>query len=225
MHYYVHLVPQTTSLVQETVKLSVSEEGTVNDLRLAILEHLNKHNDGNKEYAVRALATADHPDAQPLPLGALLGSFVEPAGDLFCHLTVQVDARKHVKPVEVRPASKAPEAIVGDDKFVTVQKYSYYESGSKWVKVQLEFFKGLKDHPADKLITEFKQRSLTIKVLDYKGANYQFQVPRLQCKVLPEQCSVTAKPDCLTINLRKFKDDDNWWSLFKTKAIGEVDSD
>lgn len=50
MHYYVHLVPQTTSLVQETVKLSMPEEGTVNDLRLAILEHLNKHNDGNKEY-------------------------------------------------------------------------------------------------------------------------------------------------------------------------------
>jgi hypothetical protein len=88
MHYYVHLVPQTTSLVQETVRLSVGEEATVNNLRLAVLEHLNRHNDGNKEYAVKALATADHPDAQPLPLGALLGSYVEPAGDLFCHLTV-----------------------------------------------------------------------------------------------------------------------------------------
>ena len=78
--------------------------------------------------------------------------------------------------MEVRPA---PEAIVGDDKFVTVQKYSFYESGSKWVKVILDFFKDVKNHPKEKIITEFKTRSLTVRVLDYKGVNYQFSVPRL----------------------------------------------
>ena len=124
--------------------------------------------------------------------------------------------------MDVRPA---PEAIVGDDKFVTVQKYSFYESGSKWVKVILDFFKDIKNHPKEKIITEFKTRSLTVRVLDYKGVNYQFSVPRLQCKVAPEACSFTVKSDSLVLNLRKFKDDDNWWSLFKSKAIGEVDSD
>lgn len=141
-----------------------------------------------------------------------------------------VDPKKHVKPIEVRPkaaefVSKAPLELLNDSKFVTVVKYSYYESGSKWVKIQLDFFKDLKSHPKDKIITEFKLRSMTLKVLDYKGQNYQFSVPRLQCKIISEECSYTLKSDSIVINLRKFKDDDNWWSLFKSKAIGEVESD
>ena len=41
---YVHLVPQTTSLIEETIKLTMPESSLVNDLRLRILEHLQKSN-------------------------------------------------------------------------------------------------------------------------------------------------------------------------------------
>ena len=41
---YVHLIPQTTSLIQETLKLSVPAEALINDLRLLILDRLNKSN-------------------------------------------------------------------------------------------------------------------------------------------------------------------------------------
>lgn len=46
--FYVHLIPQTTKEIQETIKVVLPEGALVNDLRLAILEQLNKANDGNK---------------------------------------------------------------------------------------------------------------------------------------------------------------------------------
>ena len=86
-------------------------------------------------------------------------------------------------------------------------------------------FKDVKNHPKDKVTVEFKPRSFTLRVLDFKGQDYQFQVPKLQCYITPEECSYSIKSDSIQITLRKAKDDDNWWSLFRTKAVGEVVSD
>jgi hypothetical protein len=234
--FYVHLIPQTTQNITETLKIVLPEGALVNDLRLAILEQLSKSNDGNKEYQVQAIAASMDPQADAIPLNRLLESHFESHSDVFSRIEISVDTKKHVKPVEVRPkptpattagtGTKEPSILVGDDKFVTVAKYSYYESGSKYVKVVLDSqFKGIGSHPHDKVFTEFKQRSFTLKVIDFKGVNYQFTVPRLQCKIAPGDCSYTLKSDSIVVTLRKFKEDDNWWSLFKTKAIGEVESD
>jgi hypothetical protein len=57
---YVHLIPQTTQLLSETIKLNLPQkEPVINDLRLKILEHLEKNNDGNKVYHVRAITQAN----------------------------------------------------------------------------------------------------------------------------------------------------------------------
>ena len=211
------------------MKFTVKENQIINDLRLKVLEHLNKSNDGNKIYTIRAFSlSAD--DAVPIPLNRLITSFFENSSDVFCLLDVNVDLKKHVKPIEVKKpvataaAGKAPVTLASDDKFVSLAKYSYYESGKKWVKVLLDF-KDIKNHPADKVTVEFKPRSFTVRVLEFKGQNYQFQVPKTQCAVVPEECSHTIKSDSIQITLRKAKDDDNWWSLFRTKAVGEVLSD
>ncbi len=53
---YVHLIPQTTQLLSETIKLNrPQKEPIINDLRLKILEQLDKNNDGNKVYQVKGL--------------------------------------------------------------------------------------------------------------------------------------------------------------------------
>ena len=65
-------------------------------------------------------------------------------------------------------------------------------------------------------------------VADYKGVagnNLRFAVPRLQCRILPKGCSYVFKSSGLQLNLRKKDEKENWFSLFKTKAIGERDSD
>jgi hypothetical protein len=219
---YVHLIPQTTALISETLKLSLKDKASINDLRLAILEKLQKTNDGNKVYTIKML-TVQPDSAQSLPLNRFVATYFETDSDVFCHLDVTVDTKKHVKPLEVRD-KKALTQIVTDDKYVTLAKYSYYESGSKWVKVLLDF-KQIKSHPADKITCDFKPRSFTMRIMDFKGQNYQFQVPKLQCYIKPEECSWSLKSDNVQITLRKAKDDDNWWSLFRSKAIGEVESD
>lgn len=110
------------------------------------------------------------------------------------------------------------------DKFVTMTKYSFYESGKNWVKVLLDL-KDINSHDKEKIKIEFSKRSFTLRILDYKGANYMFSVPKLQCYIDPEASTIIIKSDSIQINLRKAKEEDNWWSLFKTKAVGEVESD
>jgi hypothetical protein len=164
--FYVHLIPHTTSTLTETLKIILPEGALVNDLRLAVLEQLEKANDGNKEYRIQAIKASSLGEAEAIPLHRLLESHFESHADVYCWVEINVDIKKHVKPIEVREAkppapvgagAKAASIIVSDDKYVTLAKYSYYESGTKWVKVVLDsHFKGISGHPKDKVFTEFK---------------------------------------------------------------------
>ena len=42
---------------------------------------------------------------------------------------------------------------------------------------------------------------------------------------MPQACTHSFKSSGLQISLRKKETTDNWYSLFKTKAIGEKDTD
>lgn len=79
---------------------------------------------------------------------------------------------------------------------MSLTKYSYYESGAKWIKVLLEF-KNIKSHPKELVTCEFKPRTFTLKVLDFKGTNFQFTVPKTQCSMKPEECSISFKTDSI----------------------------
>lgn len=111
--------------------MSIKEDSLVNDLRLKVLDQLNKQNDGNKLYSVRAFTQNGYPEDQALPLNRLVSSFFEDSSDVYCLVEVAVDPKKHVKPLEVKKPSapNAPTVLTGDDKFVSLVKYSYYESG------------------------------------------------------------------------------------------------
>jgi len=42
---------------------------------------------------------------------------------------------------------------------------------------------------------------------------------------LPPDCSFGFKSNNVVITLRKKRNGDNWWSLFKQKAVGEREGD
>lgn len=90
------------------------------------------------------------------------------------------------------------------------------------LRVVLEI-KGISKHPKEKIFSRFLDRSFEIKILEFGGKNYNFAVPKLQCKIQPDQSKYWTKDDKLIIQLRKFKKDDNWYALFRTKAIGDDD--
>lgn len=89
-------------------------------------------------------------------------------------------------------------------------------------RVVLEF-KAIDKHPKEKIHSRFLDRSFEIKILDYGGKNLHFAVPKLQCKIKPAESKFWVKGDKLIIQLAKFKNDDNWFALFRTKAIGDDD--
>ena len=138
-----------------------------------------------------------------------------------------VDLTKHVKPLEQKTPAPQPakaKVKVDDVPMTPLTAYSYYESGKKYMKV-LVTLEGVDLHPAEKFQVTFKPRSLEVIIRDFAGKNYAFRVPKLQNKIQPDQCSHSFKRNTLVLTLRKEKDEDNWWSLYKSKAVCEVDSD
>ena len=54
-------------------------------------------------------------------------------------------------------------------------------------------FAGLKDAKPPQLTLTFEKRSIEITAEDHKGQNLKFAVPKLQCRINPELCTVTHK--------------------------------
>ena len=104
-------------------------------------------------------------------------------------------------------------------------KYTFYESGEKYVKVLLDFPDAKKLIKRDQIKCQFDIRSFEIFVHGYKGEDFRFAVPKLHCKICPEDCSFGFKSNNVVVTLRKKKIEDNWWSLHKAKAVGEKPGD
>ena len=129
----------------------------------------------------------------PLPLGVTVSSVLEPGADIYVTVRVIVDKKKHVAPIASTPAPVRPAAPANPPPMVsktakvtgaaamapaeqlryrTITKYSYFESGEKWVKVLLPELAGLKNHPAEKIKVEFANRSFSVIVLDFNNQNW-----------------------------------------------------
>ena len=105
---------------------------------------------------------------------------------------------------------------------MSLSKYSFYEYDSNWVRVEVPF-PGISNHDKSKITCEFDVNSFVLRIMDYQGKNYQFSVMRLQCNIQNQLCKYSVLKDKIRIGLRKVKDTDNWFSLFKTKTIGGDD--
>ena len=92
---------------------------------------------------------------------------------------------------------------------------------NRYVRVVIEL-KDIAKHPKDKISCRFLERSFELK--DYwlsVERTSTFAVPKAQNKIIPEQSKYWVKDSKLIVNLRKFKKEDSWHSLFRTKAIGD----
>ena len=193
---YVHLTPTShPNLICETLKLKLPslESSLVNDVVTQVREYLTQsRNDGNKVYEVLAISTEFM--GVPLPLGLAAGSIFTSGSDVYATIRVTVDVKRHIAPISSTPkpsvaAASSPAMNMASAampstnekllKFRTITKYSYFESGDKWIKVLLPDLAGLSSHPADKIKVEFpNNRSFSVEVLDLNGQNWQFTVPR-----------------------------------------------
>lgn len=93
------------------------------------------------------------------------------------------------------------------------------------MNVLLDFPDAKKLLTKDQISCSFDLRSFTILIHDYKGENYKFAVPKLHHRIAPRDCSFSFKSNNVQVKLRKKRDGDHWWSLFKQKAVGEKEGD
>lgn len=118
---------------------------------------------------------------------------------------------------------ETPEKRVVDAlKYLSLNSYSFYESGKWLVKVDIPF-KGIKQHPKEEIKCQFHENSFILCIQNFQGKHYQFSVPRLQCGIQSEKCKFSVMNDRLRVTLYKHAENDNWFSLFKAKTIGGED--
>jgi len=146
MALYVHLsgASDPAQAIVESVKLPIIHQSTtVDTVRQQIVDYLTiERNDGNKSYAIEAISSVD---------GVLEGSIqVVNGDDLFVSVSVTVDAQKHVKPLVVKQTDTSSFDIL---KFKTLTKYTYYESGKDYLKVDLSELAGVTT--SDKINVDF----------------------------------------------------------------------
>lgn len=113
-------------------------------------------------------------------------------------------------------------------KIKTIYKYSYYESSNgKWVKV-LVTIDGIKDVLKENIIVKFSERTCDIFVKDTgpkKDIMLHFGCRRTHKAIVVKDCKWAIKHDGIQLSLKKKDVKDNWWSFYKEKATGEVDSE
>ncbi len=107
--------------------------------------------------------------------------------------------------------------------FDSLTKYSFVDD-KKHVKVYVPL-EGIGQHPEDKIHSRFLDRSFEVKIFDFKGKNWIFAVPKTQCQILIKESKVLKKDDKLIIKLGKIAEADNWFSLYKTRCVGEKELD
>ena len=232
---YAHLTPTThLDKISETVKFALNGDAdeSIDTLVNKIKEYLDKQrNDGNKVYEI--LAISPEFMGTPLPLSMRANSLLEDGSDVYVTVRISIDKKKHVAPISSQPIAPMSREEFRKKReqeklltYTTITKYSYFESGKKFIKVLLPDLKDLKTHGCECLSVRFPtNRSFFVEVTNHKGVDYKFGVPRLQCRIIPDACSFQAKSGGLEIKLHKKRLADNWWSLFKQKAIGEKDTD
>ena len=120
----------------------------------------------------------------------------------------------------IKPVIKEKEKELNFD---SLTKYSFLDD-KKHVKVYVPL-EGIGQHPEDKIHSRFLDRSFEVKIFDFRGKNWIFAVPKTQCQILIKDSKVLKKDNQLIIKLGKIAEADNWFSLYKTRCVGEKELD
>jgi hypothetical protein len=92
------------------------------------------------------------------------------------------------------------------------------------VKVYIEL-EGIGKVPDANIHSRFLDRSVEVKILDYKGKNWIFAVPKTQCQVNVKDSKIMKKDNKIIVRIGKIAESDNWFSLHKVKMVGEKELD
>jgi len=216
-HYlYCHLFLDATKGVIKTIKVEMENFNNIHfiDLKSQIKKILEGNLDKTQSNLYKIISLSKTIISPSLSDSARIYQFVNNKDDIFCQVEINVVPIKSTIVI----------ANQDDDllKYKSITNYSFYEANKQIVKVLIPL-PGIDKLPKEQIVGKFTESSCEVKVRGLNGSNFIFGVPRLHAKICAEKSEVVTSKDSLVIRLRKFKEDDYWSFLHKTKMVGETD--
>mmetsp|Transcript_73969 Transcript_73969/g.128339 ORF Transcript_73969/g.128339 Transcript_73969/m.128339 type:complete len:278 (+) Transcript_73969:102-935(+) len=135
---------------------------------------------------------------------------------------------------EKRQPLKASAAAAGSSKFnnrqspfgtditgyETITSYTWEDHSDDTVKVLIPL-DGVGKLEKDKVRSSFGPRGFELLVEGYNGKNLRFACSKTHSEITPEECKHVVRANRVNLVLRKAKEKDIWFDLFKKRAIGD----
>ena len=106
-------------------------------------------------------------------------------------------------------------------KYETLDSYTW-EDSDETVKVLVPMDGVGKLNP-EQVRSQFGDRSFELLVEGLQGRNLRFACYKTHGEMKPEECKHVVRANRVNLVLRKAKDKDHWFDLFKKRAIGDDD--
>ena len=202
---YCHLFNDSEKGVIQSIKYEVVPEiKTILDFKTKISKHLETtfKSQNIKYIPTNICKTLDSPSLNDT---SKLRMYFDNLEDIFIKVNTEVI------PIETKNTESNKDIVLT---YKTLTTYSFYESSQKYVRVLIPV-PGIEKVAKENIIAKFEEESLEVKVNKaLNGNNYRFAVPKLYCKIKPDECDTLIKGDRLVLKLRKGKDTDVWSYLY-----------
>eukprot|EP00928_Gymnodinium_smaydae_P061821 TRINITY_DN45808_c0_g1_i1.p1 TRINITY_DN45808_c0_g1~~TRINITY_DN45808_c0_g1_i1.p1 ORF type:complete len:277 (-),score=74.57 TRINITY_DN45808_c0_g1_i1:76-906(-) len=134
------------------------------------------------------------------------------------------------EPLRVSPSDagagkfNAKQSPFGTDisQYETITSYTWEDHDGDTVKVLVPL-DGVGKLPPGKVRASFGLRQFELLVEDYNGKNLRFACNKTHGEMKPEECKHVVRANRVNLVLRKAKEKDIWFDLFKKRAIGDDD--
>lgn len=107
-------------------------------------------------------------------------------------------------------------------KYETITEYSWEDHDSEWVKVFVPL-EGIGKIPSRNIQAKFGVRQFELLIEDYQGKNLRFACSKTHAEMDVAECKHVVRNNRVNLLIRKAKDKDIWFDLFKKRAIGDDD--
>lgn len=106
--------------------------------------------------------------------------------------------------------------------YETITSYTWEDHNDDTVKVLVEL-RDVGKLPASQVRSNFNERQFELLVDDYNGKNLRFACYKTHGEMKFDQCKHVVRANRVNLLIKKAKEKDVWFDLFKKKAIGDDD--
>lgn len=106
--------------------------------------------------------------------------------------------------------------------YETITTYTWEDHDGDTVKVLLPL-EGVGKLPPEAVRSQYGPRAFEVLIDGYNGRKLRFATHKTHGEMKPEECKHAVRANRVTLVLRKAKEKDIWFDLFKKRAIGDDD--